>query len=168
MRYSCLALSCPALPSVTPAQRQLTSHIHIHIAHTRHRCHQVVTCTYDHVTVKIREGPLGDGLGVRVWAIAHATCRELAAHPESVRGLDVLEIGAGTGLCGIVAAKLGARRVVRVSIAVLLCVSWSLCVAVCWCWGSSREIPGVCMVIVLLATLQTVGWQPTDHDTYAI
>jgi hypothetical protein len=64
-------------------------------------------------SVRIREGPLGDGLGARVWAIAHALCRELAGAPAAVAGLDVLEIGAGTGLCGIVAAKLGARRVVR-------------------------------------------------------
>lgn len=73
---------------------------------------QVITCQYDGLTVQIREGPLGDGLGARVWAIAHVLCRELVGTPSSVQGLDVLEIGAGTGICGIVAAKLGARRVV--------------------------------------------------------
>ena len=35
----------------------------------------------------------------------------LAERPELVRGLEVLEMGSGTGLCGIVAAKLGAAKV---------------------------------------------------------
>ena len=38
--------------------------------------------------------------------------REMASHPETVRGCTVLEIGAGCGACGILAAKLGASRVV--------------------------------------------------------
>lgn len=38
-------------------------------------------------------------------------CRELVAHPGIVAGKEVLEIGSGTGLCGIVAAKLGAHMV---------------------------------------------------------
>lgn len=77
-------------------------------------CHapQVLSFDYGAAAARIREGPMGDGLGARVWAIAHAFCRELAAHPETVKGQDVLEIGAGTGLVGIVAAKLGAARVV--------------------------------------------------------
>jgi hypothetical protein len=64
------------------------------------------------VAVRIREAPLGDGLGARVWAIAHAFCRELAARPGAVAGRAVLEIGAGTGIVGIVAARLGAARAV--------------------------------------------------------
>ncbi len=32
-------------------------------------------------------------------------------HPKLVKGQAVLEIGSGTGLCGIVAAKLGASQV---------------------------------------------------------
>ena len=46
---------------------------------------------------------------------AHALarcCREMASQPSIVRGCSVLEIGAGCGACGILAAKLGARRVV--------------------------------------------------------
>jgi predicted nicotinamide N-methyase len=38
-------------------------------------------------------------------------CSILVDRPKLVSGLDVLEIGAGTGLCGIVAAKLGASQV---------------------------------------------------------
>ena len=37
--------------------------------------------------------------------------RELLAHPSIVAGKTVLEIGSGCGLCGIVAAKLGAQQV---------------------------------------------------------
>ena len=35
----------------------------------------------------------------------------LVERPELVKGREVLEIGAGTGVCGIVAAKLGASKV---------------------------------------------------------
>ena len=74
---------------------------------------RVLTCDYGGgVRVRVREGPLGDGLGARVWAIAHAFCRELAAHPSIVAGRAVLEIGAGTGIVGIAAAKCGAARAV--------------------------------------------------------
>jgi len=38
-------------------------------------------------------------------------CRVLADHPSFVRGHRVLEIGSGCGVCGILAAKLGAQRV---------------------------------------------------------
>ena len=47
----------------------------------------------------------------QVWAVAHVMCRQLAAHPEAVRGCRVLELGAGTGVAGILAAKLGAAQV---------------------------------------------------------
>ena len=38
-------------------------------------------------------------------------CRHLVDNPALVRGRRVLELGSGTGLCGIVAAKLGAAEV---------------------------------------------------------
>eukprot|EP00887_Chlorella_sp_A99_P004659 scaffold4.g4659.t1 len=69
------------------------------------------TFTYGGHSVAIQEGALGDGVGSKVWTVAHIVCRELAAYPRAVEGARVLELGAGTGVCGILAAKLGARRV---------------------------------------------------------
>jgi predicted nicotinamide N-methyase len=55
----------------------------------------------------------GEGLrlpyGIALWPAAIALAHELAARPS--RGLSLLELGAGTGLPGIVAATLGARVV---------------------------------------------------------
>jgi predicted nicotinamide N-methyase len=47
--------------------------------------------------------------GIALWPAAIALAHEVAA--RSVRGMRVLELGAGTGLPGIVAATLGARVV---------------------------------------------------------
>jgi len=59
------------------------------------------------------------GLGWRVWGAAHVLARELAAAPRSLlqprageAPVTVLELGAGCGLCGLLAAALGARDVV--------------------------------------------------------
>jgi predicted nicotinamide N-methyase len=49
--------------------------------------------------------------GVALWPAAIALAHEVAARPEEFRGRRVLELGAGTGLPGIVAASLGARVV---------------------------------------------------------
>lgn len=53
------------------------------------------------------------GLGWRVWASGVVMCRELLArHGEiGLKGADVLEVGAGCGVVGFLAARLGARRV---------------------------------------------------------
>jgi predicted nicotinamide N-methyase len=61
------------------------------------------------VTVAIREGALGDGVGAKLWHAASILCRELAACPGLVAGADVLELGAGVGAAGLLAARLGAR-----------------------------------------------------------
>jgi methyltransferase-like protein 23 len=49
--------------------------------------------------------------GVALWPAAIALAHDVAARAEAVRGARVLELGAGTGLPGIVAASLGARVV---------------------------------------------------------
>ena len=58
-------------------------------------------------------GEQGDRLpyGVILWPAAIALAHDVAARPEEFRGRQVLELGAGTGLPGIVAASLGARLV---------------------------------------------------------
>lgn len=49
--------------------------------------------------------------GVVLWPAAIALAHEIAARADAMRGARVLELGAGTGLPGIVAASLGARVV---------------------------------------------------------
>ena len=49
-----------------------------------------------------------DSTGCVVWPSAHSMCAHLCAHPELVRGKQVVELGAGTGLVGLVCAALGA------------------------------------------------------------
>ncbi|CAH0490190.1 unnamed protein product [Peronospora farinosa] len=54
-----------------------------------------------------------DGLGGEVWAGALVLCEFLEAHDQDVvLGRDLIELGAGCGLCGLVAASLGAKSVV--------------------------------------------------------
>jgi predicted nicotinamide N-methyase len=47
--------------------------------------------------------------GVALWPAAIALAHDVAARAEALRGRRVLELGAGTGLPGIVAASLGAH-----------------------------------------------------------
>ena len=49
--------------------------------------------------------------GVALWPAAIALAHDVAARADAIRGRRVLELGAGTGLPGIVAASLGARVV---------------------------------------------------------
>lgn len=49
--------------------------------------------------------------GLALWPAAIALAHDVAARPEAFRGRTALELGAGTGLPGIVAASLGARVV---------------------------------------------------------
>lgn len=58
-----------------------------------------------------RAGCRDDVTGNLLWPACHAFCAHLCAHPELVRGKRVVELGAGTGLPGILAAALGASEV---------------------------------------------------------
>ena len=49
--------------------------------------------------------------GVALWPSAMALAHELATRPDEISGRKVLELGAGTGIPGIVAASLGGRVV---------------------------------------------------------
>lgn len=60
-----------------------------------------------------REMHAGGGVpsGAQIWPAAAALCRWQRSEAESFRGASVLELGAGTGACGLYAAGLGASRV---------------------------------------------------------
>src|SRR4051794_36175399 len=49
--------------------------------------------------------------GVALWPAAIALAHDVASRKNAVRGSQVLELGAGTGLPGIVAALIGGRVV---------------------------------------------------------
>jgi hypothetical protein len=51
-------------------------------------------------------------LGTELWPAARVLIAYLEGEPAVVEGRGVLELGAGTGACGLAAAVLGARRVV--------------------------------------------------------
>lgn len=62
--------------------------------------------------------------GLLVWESAQALAEALAARPEIIAGKDVLEVGAGVGLPGLVARTLGAasvRQTDNVAQALTLC-----------------------------------------------
>ena len=61
--------------------------------------------------VVVREIALGVGVGAKVWRAAIMLGDELAANPGWCEGKRCLEIGAGVGLCGLLASKLGAASV---------------------------------------------------------
>ena len=69
--------------------------------------------TFDARRVTIREISLGHGVGARLWKAAIMLSWELTRNP-SWCGAETraLEIGAGVGLCGLLAAKMGVKEVV--------------------------------------------------------
>ena len=72
------------------------------------------TQTFGEHSVAVHETDYVEGgLGWRVWASGVVMCRELIARHREIglHGADVLEVGAGCGVVGFLAARLGARRV---------------------------------------------------------
>jgi len=65
-------------------------------------------------SVNFKEGPLGDGLGAKVWDSAFNLCKCMLYEKTQAafEGRRVLEIGAGVGICGLLAAQLGSTQVV--------------------------------------------------------
>lgn len=57
--------------------------------------------------------PSGAGaeLGGAIWPAAALMCRWLASERENIAGARVIELGSGTGACGLYAAALGAKHV---------------------------------------------------------
>jgi methyltransferase-like protein 23 len=72
----------------------------------------------------LADGAKRSPYGVALWPAAIALAHEIASRPDSFSGRRVLEIGAGTGLPGIVAASFGARVVQtdRHSAAMCMCM----------------------------------------------
>jgi predicted nicotinamide N-methyase len=66
---------------------------------------------FDGVSVRVIETGLGNGVGARLWGAALTLSRLVRDGPDLVRGRDVLELGSGVGLCGLLAAKMGAKTV---------------------------------------------------------
>jgi predicted nicotinamide N-methyase len=73
--------------------------------------------------------------GVVLWPAAIALAHEIATRPEEFRGKSVLELGAGTGLPGIVAASLGAS--------VIQADRHELALHVCRLNGEQNRITGI-------------------------
>lgn len=73
--------------------------------------------------------------GVTLWPAAIALAHEIVARQDEFRGRTVLELGAGTGLPGIVAASLGAR--------VVQTDRQELAMSVCRRNGQRNGVPGI-------------------------
>jgi predicted nicotinamide N-methyase len=52
-----------------------------------------------------------DETNSQIWSGAYLLTEYILAHPRLLKSKGVLELGAGTGLCGLTAAKMGAERV---------------------------------------------------------
>jgi predicted nicotinamide N-methyase len=73
--------------------------------------HTGLVLTYEDEQRYLREQLTHLPYGVALWPSAIAMAHELAHRGDELRGKTVLELGAGTGLPGLIAASLGARVV---------------------------------------------------------
>ena len=81
-----------------------------------HSC-RVVSIEYPSIgAVRVAEGALGDGVGARLWGISHRFNLNLIENSAWLEGANVLEVGSGVGSTGVVAAQLGAQRVVMTDV----------------------------------------------------
>lgn len=73
--------------------------------------------TLEQSTEEQRTASGDDATGHLVWPASHSLAAHLIANPDLVRGKRVVELGAGTGLPGLVCAALGAKEVVLTDLA---------------------------------------------------
>nr|XP_018901706.1 PREDICTED: electron transfer flavoprotein beta subunit lysine methyltransferase-like [Bemisia tabaci] len=69
------------------------------------------------------EAPFADPYWAFYWPGGQAIARYILDHPAAVRGRRVLDLGAGSGACGIAAAIAGAQRVLLNDIDPVACVA---------------------------------------------
>jgi len=63
------------------------------------------------ITLRTKKSSKSESTGLTIWTSSQILSGYLIDKPHHVRGKRVLELGAGLGLCGIVAHKLGAHQV---------------------------------------------------------
>lgn len=68
--------------------------------------------TIDLNGIKAKYPHLLQSTGMTLWEGSEKLCEYLCEHKEIVQGKTIVELGAGLGLCGIVAHKHGASRVI--------------------------------------------------------
>jgi Predicted methyltransferase len=65
----------------------------------------------DHTIILRGASEITNSTGLGLWRGAEVLASFLASHPDMVRDKCVLELGAGQGLCGLVAHHVGASKV---------------------------------------------------------
>ena len=77
--------------------------------------YEVMHFDYDPLpgTISIRgKEDEGNSTGLGLWLGSEVLCQYMLEHQELIKGKRILELGAGLGLCGIVAYQLGAAKVI--------------------------------------------------------
>ena len=75
-----------------------------------------VTPIWQATEESLSRGPVPPPFWAFAWAGGQALARYILDHPETVAGREVLDIGSGSGIVAIAAAKAGAARVVAAEI----------------------------------------------------